>query len=244
MKRELFEREAKRWADWWEEYAAEFTTDPAYVHVNLPALNPNADAPEGPPSGTHYKTTGGSSNWILESVLNPKAHHHTFYDLDTGRAATLPEKWRNAEAIEPLMDEIVAWAFREGFDLMGTDYTAADGQRYYVLRGIGLAVWELGPERWKMQSNDITLEELQAEGARAGDLLLHVDPATKTPDPKATAPFLYVTRRGTPGVLYVGIAVTDDSLKPGGVQQGDHELQPVAFYKGRRFGFTDFEELK
>lgn len=40
------------------------------------------------------------------------------------------------------------------------------------------------------------------------------------------------------GAVDLGIEVSDDSLKPGGLLNGDDELDPVAFYKGRRFAFT------
>jgi hypothetical protein len=142
------------------------------------------------------------------------------------------------------MDEILAWAAREGFDLMGTEYTADDGQRWYALRGIGLQAWELPANRWKMQGTDIKVEDLKAEGTPAGSLLLHYDNVADALDPKGTAPFLYITREGTPGLLFVGVDVKDNGLKPGGFTSGDDELRPIAFRKGRRFGFSVFEEAK
>jgi hypothetical protein len=42
----------------------------------------------------------------------------------------------------------------------------------------------------------------------------------------------------------VGVEVFDDTLKPGGISKGDNELNPVAFNKGRRFGWREFEELQ
>jgi hypothetical protein len=227
MKRELFHREAKRWADWWEANAGKFVQDPAYARaMGL---------------GMRYKTSGGNSNWVLESIYDPKAER-AFFDLDTSRAAALPEKWRGGEKLPPL-DEILAWAREEGFDLMGTEHEAADGQRYYALRGVDLKTWELPASRWKLQSNDITVDELRAEGRLGGELLFHVEPGSDAPSPQATAPFLFLTREGTPGLLFVGIEVKDDSLKPGGIVLGDSERDPVAFNKGRRFAYTFFEEL-
>ncbi len=240
-KRELFYREAQRWADWWEKNAAKFVQGAAYAHVNLPP--PPATAAKAPAAGTHYKTTGASTNWLLESIFDPKATR-SFYDLDTGRVAGLPEKWRKAQDIEPLMDEILAWAAREGFDLMGTEHTTPDGRRYYALRSIALQAWELGPDRWKWGSNDFTVESLKAEGTPCEGLLFHAGQATGTTDPAAIAPFLYVTHQGTPGLLFVGIEVNDDGAKPGGRLAKDPELDPVAINKGRRFGYTEFEEVK
>ncbi len=239
MKRALFDRTAKKWADWWEQNCAKFTQDAAYSQVHLKGAAVVAPVA----AQRHYKIGGGNDGCILESVLKPKARI-VFFDLDTSRIAALPEKWRDAKNIESHLDEIVAWGAREGFDLMGTEYTAPDGERYFALRAIGLRAWELGADRWKMRSENITSEELQAEGTPVDGLLLHFDKQTDSLDPKATATFFYTTREGTPGLLFVGVEVKDDSLKPGGVRQGDDELSPIAFMKGRRFAYSEFEELK
>jgi beta-lactamase regulating signal transducer with metallopeptidase domain/5-hydroxyisourate hydrolase-like protein (transthyretin family) len=241
IKGELFYRMARKWGDWWERHASDFTKDPAYGHVNLAKISAVVVMPL--PAGAQYKTTGGGSNWILESIFDAKLRR-SFYDLDTGRTAALPEKWRDPKTIESHLDEIVAWAASEGFDLMGTEYVAPDGKRYYALQGIGLRAWELGPAWWKKEPKAITLETLQAEGTPVEGLLLHRDKQTKAIDAKATAPFFYITREGTPGLLFVGIEVKDDSQKRGITIQGDYELNPTAFCKGRRFAFKEFEELK
>ena len=217
--------------------------DAAYSRVNLAELvAEKAIAPLSP--DMHFKVDSGGSGWVLESVLNP-ASKTVLYDFDTGRVAALPERWRGANKIEGQLDEIVAWAQQEGFDLMGDEYTPPNGERpVFALRPIGLRAWELGSHRWKMQSADITLEALQSEGKLADKLLLHRDEESNTFDPQATATFLYITREGTPGLLFVGIEVQDDSLQPGGRIEGDLELMPIAFRKGRRFGFKNFVEIK
>ena len=126
---------------------------------------------------------------------------------------------------------------------MGTEYISPrDRQIWFAIRPIGLRAWELGAERWKMSSSDITLEALEAEGTLARDLLLHFDRASGSYDPQATATFLYVTREGTPGLLFVGVAVKDTNVKLGEPATGDHERKTSHFFKGRRFGWTLFEE--
>ena len=248
MKRELFQRTAQAWADWWEKGGAVRIPDPAYARVNLPKLAEEVAAASLPP-GAHFKTVGAGSGWLLESVLNPQAKI-VFYDFDTGRTSALPERFveahrRTAKNVDAHAEEIVAWALREGFDLMGTEYAPPNGgKRMFALRSIGLRAWELGENRWKLQSNDVTLEALQAEGTPADGLLMHYDKRAEALDPKATATFLYFTREGTPGLLFVGVEVQDDSLKPGGPAVGDAELQPIAFRKGRRFGFNNFEQVQ
>jgi beta-lactamase regulating signal transducer with metallopeptidase domain/5-hydroxyisourate hydrolase-like protein (transthyretin family) len=242
MKRDLYYRMATMWADWWELNAANYIQDSAYSRVSLEKQS--IEPAEHPPAKAHYKTGGGSSGWVLQSIFEPTPRY-TFYDLGTGRTSVLPQKWRDAKNVGSQLDEILAWAGGEGFDLMGTEYVAPDGSRYYALQAVGLEAWELGENRWKMQANDITIETMQDEGRLVDNsLLLHFDKQTNSIDPKAIASFFFVTREGTPGLLFVGIEVKDDSLKPGGVTQGDGELSPIAFTKGRRFGFTEFEEIK
>ncbi len=242
-KRVYFHRIAEAWAEWWEQNWTDYVQDQEYSKVNLPKRE-DEGAILPPAADSHFKTDngGGGSNWILESYQNPKARI-VFYDFDVGRVAALPEKWRNASDIASHLDEILFWATREGFDLMGTEYETSEGRKIFALRSIGLRAWELGKERWKSDVVDISLKDLQAEGRPAETLLLHYDEASKSIAPLETATFLFVTRHGTPGLLYVGIEVQDDSLKPGGIAMGDNELDPVAFYKERRFGFTFLEEI-
>ncbi len=241
LKKELFARVAKSWADWWEQHWREHLKDPAYSRVNLPVFRPAATAPVPLGQKQRIKTGSSASGWILGSYVDPKTRT-AFLDLDTGRASGLPEKWRKANDIESHKAEIEAWAAQEGFDLMGTEYRSPENnQRCYALRPIGLQAWELGEKRWKMRSEDITFETLQREGSPVTGLLLHSDRNKAIVEPKRSATFLFKTREGTPGLLFVGIEVRDDSQKPGGAINGDVELQPIGFSKGRRFGWTTFE---
>jgi hypothetical protein len=64
---------------------------------------------------------------------------------------------------------------------------------------------------------------------------MHFDQQRRAPDPVAMAAFLFVTREGTYGALFVGVEVRDTNVKPGVPLQGDEALNPVGFRKGRRF---------
>ncbi len=240
-KRVSFQRIAETWAAWWENQWMDYVQDKVYSKIDLPEqIDEGAILP--PAVNSRFRTTGLRRNWILETYANPNSKH-VFYDFDVGRVAALPEKWRNAGDIESHLDEILFWATREGFDVMGTEYVSPDGQKVFALQPIGLHTWELGKDRWKMDAADFTLNALKDEGRPAKDLLLHFDESTKSISPLETATFLFVTRHGTPGLLFVGVEVHDYRLKPDGILRGDNELNPVAFNKGRRFGFTLVEEL-
>ena len=241
MKRQLYDRTARQWSGWWEQNWSLHLQDAAYSRVQLPEL---ADMTVEPPApGTHFKTRGSHSNHLLESILDP-ASESVLLDFDTGRVSSLPEKWRKIKNINSQIDEFTAWAAGEGFDMFGTEYISPnDGKQYFALRPIGLRAWELGKHRWKMSSEDFTLESLQGEGSPANGLLLHYNPVHESFEPKEPATFLFVTRAGTPGLLFVGIEVNDATQQAGRVTHGDNELNPTHFRKGRRFAWTDLQEV-
>ena len=195
MKQRLFARSAKEWAAWWESHWSEKITEAAYSRVDLPDLETDATMATSV-EGRRFKTGGGSSNWILESFSKPKAQR-VFFDLDTGRAAGLPQQWRDSKSIETHEDEIAAWATGEGFDLMGVEYTAPGEERScFALRPLGMQAWELGEEYWKWKSQDVGWDELKRKGTSAEKLLLHFDEEKKAFDEQATASFLVLTRDG------------------------------------------------
>lgn len=242
MKRNLFHEKAAEWARWWEARASLHVQDPAYKHVDLAARE--IAVVEPPQPSARLKTDGGSTNWILQSVLDATSKGRVFLDFDTGRVSVLPEKWRLSGMIDQHLPEILKWAADEGFDLMGTEVAIGDGEKVFALQPIGMQVWELPENRWKAEFADVALQELKAEGRPSKKLLLHHDSETNAADPQAAASFLYVTRAGNPGLLFVGVEVRDDNLQPGRALVGDNELDPVHFYQGRRFGFNFLEELE
>ncbi len=233
----LFHQVAERWAQWWQQHGQELTDDAAFHEVNLlplPVLPPT----ESTLGNTQLKTDGGTGNWILESVRRPLSRN-VFYDLDTGRVASMPKRWRDDNLSDDKLQKIRDWAAKEGYDMMGDEIKGENEKVVFVLRPIDLHSWELPKSRWKADLKQTSIDSLKNEGRiNEQDLLLHFDAATSEVKPFATATFFYLTREGTPGILYVGIEVHDDSLKPGGISFGDDELNTVAFKKGRRFGLS------
>jgi beta-lactamase regulating signal transducer with metallopeptidase domain/protocatechuate 3,4-dioxygenase beta subunit len=238
----LFHQAAMRWRDWWEQTNSNDIDDRAYQKVNLAPL---------PDSGTFsipldvsLTTDTGSSNDMLLSIRTSSVPEFPsqLLDLDTSRRANVPEKWRRDSLSADDMTELIQWAAGEGFDLMGDEFTDSDGKPVYAFRTIGLKAWQLEDARWKSLPAKFTVNELEASGRPVPDeWLLHRDADSGKVDAQKHAPFLFITREGTPGCINVGIPVTDDSLKPGGVSSGDNELNPVEFRKGRRFGLEIFK---
>lgn len=239
LRRRLYRRVTDQWAEWWNQNGKGLVGDKHFAAVRLPPSEDEEDIP--PPSpDSRFKTdaAGGHRGWFLESVASPKAEY-VFYDFDIGRVGPLPPKWRNLEReeIAKRQDEIAFWAVREGFDLMGTEYETQGGEKVYALRSLGMHVWELAPERWKTAFDDETLKELQEQGRPVGKFLLHQTGKGEEVAPRERGTFLFITRHGTPGILYVGVEILDDTQKPGGVIMGDTELDAIGFRKGRRFAY-------
>ena len=239
----LFQRVARQWADWWDLHWSEYVNDKAYSRVDLVAANLTSDDWALTP-GMVFKTDRNGSNYLLESVWDPQAKR-VFYDFDTGRKGNLPEKWRSPEQIKTHLNDIIAWAAAEGYDIMGSEYLSPkDNQRYFALQPIGLRAWQLGKQRWTPPDTVFTLEEAQAVGTPVDNWLLFYNHQTKLIEPQSTAAFLYITREGTPGLMFVGIEVKDTNYKIGERFEGDNELNPVHLAKGRRYGWTEFQEAQ
>ncbi len=127
---------------------------------------------------------------------------------------------------------------------MGDEYVdPVTGRKVFAIRGIGLQAWELGPEHWKEKPQTVALDELRREGRLSREFLLHVDPQPGLIEPDAPASFLYITREGSPGLLFVGVEVRNDQLKVGEKLEGDPDLQPIYFMKGRRFSSRELQEV-
>ncbi|MFH1301602.1 MAG: carboxypeptidase regulatory-like domain-containing protein, partial [Planctomycetota bacterium] len=233
----LFHRVAERWVQWWDQHGRELTDDPTFYKVNLSPL-PDLAPTDSVSSSAPLKTDNGTGNWILQSLRRAPGGL-VFYDLDTGRAASLPERWRDKKLSEDQLREIQEWAAKQGYDMMGDEIEGEKEKSLFVLRPIGLSTWELPKARWKDPMKRTSMDALKVEGQpNKQDLLVSFDAETNKAKPLDTATFFYITREGTPGILYVGIEVHDDSLKPGGFSTSDNELNPVAFRKGRRFALS------
>jgi RNA polymerase sigma factor (sigma-70 family) len=238
LQRSLYHRCAERWAKWWEVHWKEHVKDERYARVNLAPLSEEPGAGNGFPHGPDVKLNERRAGHVLEAGRNPKAKH-VFLDLDTGRQRGLPAHLRAAAGQPERLDDILAWASREGFDLMGTEYRLpGEENTHYVLRGIGLALWQIETERWKTLEEELRDKGPLNMGTRTDGLLAPFDAARGQYLPEETATFLFQTREGSYGAIFVGVEVHDDSLKAGGAAPADIELSPIAFYKGRRFAYV------
>lgn len=240
QKRILFERCAQKWAHWWNEHGHELVEDETYAKVTLSLPAEEASSATVLPN-LPLASGSGSSNCILESVRKSKGK--CFKDLDTGREARLPDFLQSAPGQPPRLDDIRAWADKEGFDMMGDEYfVPGDDQPHYVLRALGMTAWQLDAKKWKTLEDDLN-KNVPLELQRwTNNLLNDFDDDQGHYTPESTACFAFRTREGTYGVIFVGVEVHNDKLQPGGISTGDDELNPIHFYKGRRYAYKFFAD--
>ncbi|MFO0797947.1 MAG: RNA polymerase sigma factor [Gemmataceae bacterium] len=238
LQREQFHRCAARWAAWWDANSRDLVADAAYRTSGYKAP-PAAALPPPPaefPHGPRAKVGAGRSGGVLESARAAGAGA-VFKDLDTGREGPMPAHLRAAAGRPDRLDAIAAWAAAEGYDLMCTEDGPAN-EPHYVIRGLGLTAWEVDVGRRGTLAAEVKADGRFDTGRPAGALLAPFD--AKAGRHAITEPglFLFRTREGGYGWLFVGVEVHDNSLQPGGAAGGDLELNPVAFQKGRRYGYT------
>ena len=175
IQRWLFHGLASRWAVWWKQNWRKFTDDPTYARISLPTL-PDAppvasiSAAQPFPTGDRVRTSSGWANVIL-GPPQPREYYRTFKDLDTGREikwpTDLPDRSRAGR------DEIAAFAAKEGFDLMGIEYTPPGSTRsYYALQGLGLRAWQVNNSFYGRIEGDLRENKPPNLGRHASDLLM------------------------------------------------------------------------
>ncbi|MCA9198005.1 MAG: hypothetical protein KDA87_10720 [Planctomycetales bacterium] len=236
-KAQLFYSVATKWTDWWEKNGRELVGETEFQSVRLSPLS-EPDELTGIAADAPLKSRAGTSNWILESVARANSGH-VFYDLDTGRVAAIPLQWRKSNRTPDENDAMRKWAAENRFDIMGDEVTLPDSQTVFVLRPLELKVWQMPKSAWKASFRQTTFDSLRHQGTLHNQNVLVTVAATGETDLRSPGTFLFETKDGTIGLLYVGVEVHDNSLKPGDTSDvEDDELNLIGFVKGRRFGLA------
>jgi hypothetical protein len=237
----LYQQCAERWAKWWDAHTKDYTHEKEYWLVKLAPLAPIAFTDEVRATGLPQDAKTmihRHPDRFIESVRNPDAKN-VFLDFYTGRTSGLPKHLKAAEGQPERLDDILAWAAGEGFDLMGTEYKIPGSDKpHFVLRGLGLATWQIKTDRWKTFETEIRGAKPFDMGTRTDGLLANYDQAKGHYLPEETATFLFQTREGGFGAIFVGVEVDDTNVQPNTVVPRDPARNPVAFRKGRRFDYT------
>jgi len=230
MQRRIYWRQAQRWQTWWEANCRKFTKDAAYQTVNL-----NVDDEPLPPASQALGPTARLFGEITGAVLSPAIEQGLyagyFYDLDTGRQPNWPAGIPRDDAAGDAA-QLANWASQSGVDLMCVTRRSPDGTATYVLRALGMKVWEISPRDLRNLDRLIAAGTLP-EGRPVGELLMHYDTQSRQFVSDADAAFLYVTREGNMGLIQTTDRITRTADLSG--TASSPTSGGVGFHKGVRF---------
>jgi beta-lactamase regulating signal transducer with metallopeptidase domain len=238
-----FYRVARRWSDWWEANWKSMTDDPAYAKVNLPALAPLESKFAGrtkPPAGPGVKLQDGYASWIVQSAQESK--DRCFVDLDTMREGSWPASLPPVEKIGVDSPELLAWARREGFDMVCVTTTPPGETRpLFCLKPLDLHVWKITPQEHRNLKKAMAGQE--AYPLSRSVQLMVPQREVKPPYNKYSGDaFLFVTREGSAGVIRMTAQVTDPEGGGGAAYSTDDQYSPTGFYRGAKIHFATMTE--
>jgi hypothetical protein len=243
-----FHRAAERWAEWWDANWKTMTTDVAYSKVNLPALA----APvvkyagrEKPPAGAGVRLLDGEVGWIVQSAQESK--QRCFVDLDTMREGGWPKSLPAASKIGVDSPEVLAWARREGFDMVGVTYTPpGETTPIFCLKPIDMRVWKMTIDEHRNLPNTMAGKEAY-ELSRPVDLMVPQREVKRPYDVLHSGDsFLFVTREGTAGVIRMTAQVTDadeEGLGAYVAREASDEFRPTGEYRGAKIHVNPMSEV-
>jgi len=165
------------------------------------------------------------AGWVIQSAHESK--QRCFIDLDTMREGGWPTSLPPVDKIGVDSPEVLAWARKQGYDVMGITYTSPEtGKPTYCLKPLDMQVWKITPQEHRdlpdamaghkayPQSHPVDLMILQHEMKRPFDRKYGGDA------------FLFVTREGTAGLLRMTTQVTDTDNPTAEAYSGDEEFTP------------------
>ena len=202
LQRRIFKKQAKKWADWWDEHGRELVEAKGFHAVTLTT----EDEPIPPPSKDRFGPNSRIVDRLVGMRLFPPSQasdewERCFYDLDAGAEVKWPSHIpKDEDHLD--FDLLTKWAAENGVDLMCVTSKAADGTRSFVLRQFGLKAYEI--ERLDDRRLDKLLRSGKLPlGHEASDLLVHFNETSKKDEPGEYAAFVYVTREGNQGVIEI-----------------------------------------
>jgi|GEM_PF-1709919 len=250
QQRQIYQRCAQRWEKWWDANWKEQVTDEKYSRVNL-YVRKDLENTKYFPHGPLTRFSDPMDGMILQSVFMPLEEGAgpfgtmVFLDLDTNRWGSVPEHLRSAKGKPEKIDDIATWASREGYDVMGTEYTVPGEDRpHFMLRSLGLTAWQINTDVWDNITEELKKPALPEFGAPAAGLLAAVDETKHHYKPKDFVAFLFVTREGGYGAMFVGAEITDTGIKPGTPAPPLREMERshVGPIRGKRLSYILVED--
>ncbi len=210
--RGLFLEHARKWADWWSHNWKDFVPEERDAQLQETqrslaqfaetiAKMPQPALPSEIPCGPQVRIDGGVSWRQFEPYLNLGIHRPP---SDPG------ELLKNSPKDHP-SPELLAWAQREGVDLLRIEIKRPDdGKTYYGYQPVGMKVWKIDNKRLKNLDKELqTTKKLDLPPLWAGPIS-SVDRQTGDIDEEEPATFLFITRGGACGTLQIRSALVHE----------------------------------
>jgi len=212
VQQQLYLKLARRWADWWSKHWQQYVENEADAQLDEieQALDDYARSiPAAPaaaradfPTGPRVVVEGGSSNYYNPSF--DQSPRNAFKDLDSGRGPRPSRKlMKQSPGLEP-SDELLAWAKREGVDLINIRIKPPESDKLvYAFAPVGMKVWRIANDRYEHLEKELReTKRLELPEPWEGPLA-QIDEKTGEYDAKLTVSFLFITKEGTCGAIQI-----------------------------------------
>lgn len=213
IKQELFLKHAQRWADWWSKNWQRYVKNEGEAQLDLIekslqryskkiSLNSKQPTQAEFPRGANVTEGDGSSNWLVRSF--DESPSDGFLDLDSGRLPCASKELIKASAGHTPSKGLLAWAKREGVDLITVKIKSPDGTKsHYAFQPVGMKVWRIANSRYDTIVQELRQDKkLELPEPWQGPLA-QIDEKSGAYDEKSTASYLFITKEGICGALQI-----------------------------------------
>jgi hypothetical protein len=169
------------------------------------------------PVGPNVISSGGESDNDIHSFDERPADG--FLDLDTGRLPNPPKDLVKKSSGHEPSSELLAWAEREGVDLINIKLKSHDGKWFYAFKPLGMKVWRIENSRFDSVETELRASKPLKLPPSWDGPLAQIDEKSGQYDGKLTATFLFITKEGTCGVLRISPPTSGPAVSIGGARE-------------------------
>ena len=212
MKRALFLKLARRWADWWSEHWRDHVEneDAAQLELIEESLDryaatispePKRSPQAGFPRGAGVVLTEEVENVVIRSFKDESEFAFlAFLDFDTGRLPRPSKSLIEASAEDEPSKGLLDWAEKEGVDLITFKAKNPGGDGFhYAFQPVGMKVWRIKNSRYEKIEDELRGNaKFELPDPWQGPLSL-IDEKTGKYEKRSTASYLFITKEGTCG---------------------------------------------
>ncbi len=154
------------------------------------------------PRGPNVTIGEGTHNSLIRSF--EESPSNGFLDLDSGRRPRPTEELIKTSAGHKPSKELLAWAEREGVDLITIKIKPPGGdESYYAFQPLGMKVWRIDNSRYDNLQEELRHgKKFELPKPWKGPLA-QVDEKSGAYDAKLTTSFLFITKEGICGKLQI-----------------------------------------